>query len=73
MYPLRAEVEVMSAFSAHADEPGLLRFIGALDRDRLKQVFLVHGEPDRQAALAEALGGIGIATSRRRPAASRSS
>ena len=61
MYPLRAEVEVMSAFSAHADEPGLLGFIGALDRERLRTVFLVHGEPDRQAALTDALQGIGIA------------
>ena len=61
MYPLRAEVEVMSAFSAHADEPGLLGFIGALDRARLRTVFLVHGEPDRQAALTDALQGIGIA------------
>ena len=61
MVPLRAEVEVMSAFSAHADEPGLVSFIGALDRDRLQRVFLVHGEPDRQAALAEALAGVGIA------------
>ena len=59
-YPLRAEVEIMSAFSAHADEPGLVSFIGALDRDRLKRVFLVHGEPDRQQALTEALAGAGI-------------
>ncbi len=61
-YPLRAEVEIMSAFSAHADEPGLVSFIGALDRDRLQRVFLVHGEPDRQEALTEALGGAGITT-----------
>lgn len=61
LYPLRAEVEVMSAFSAHADEPGLLGFIGALDRGRLQTVFLVHGEMDRQEALAGALGRIGIA------------
>lgn len=57
---LNAEVEVMNAFSAHADEPGLVGFIGALDRDRLKRVFLVHGEPDRQAALTDALAGVGV-------------
>ena len=61
MVPLNAEVEVMSAFSAHADEPGLLGFIGALDRGRLQTVFLVHGEADRMAALTGALGRIGIA------------
>ncbi|HEX8387348.1 MAG TPA: MBL fold metallo-hydrolase [Rubricoccaceae bacterium] len=59
-YQLRAEVEVLSAFSAHADEPGLLGFIGALDRERLQAVFLVHGETDRMAALTASLGGIGI-------------
>lgn len=52
---LKAEVEIIDAFSAHADEPELLEFIGHLDRDRLKRIFLVHGAPDRQDALAEAL------------------
>ena len=52
---LRAEVVVMNYFSAHADEPGLLDFVGKLDRERLQTVFLVHGEPDRQAALKGAL------------------
>ena len=60
MMPLRAEVETLSAFSAHADQPGLVRFIAALDQSRLKQVFLVHGEPDRQALLTEALSEVGI-------------
>ena len=59
-HPLRAEVVTMNTFSAHADEPGLVAFIGALDRERLKQVFLVHGDPERQAALADALGEAGI-------------
>ncbi len=52
---LRAEVAVLNYFSAHADEPGLLDFVGRLDRERLKTVFLVHGDEDRQAALARAL------------------
>jgi metallo-beta-lactamase family protein len=52
---LRAEVAVLNYFSAHADEPGLLAFVGQLDRERLDTVFLVHGEPDRQAALRQAL------------------
>ena len=56
---LRARVEVMNAFSAHADEPGLLDFIGRLDRERLRTVFLVHGDHDRQEALRTALHGQG--------------
>jgi metallo-beta-lactamase family protein len=54
-YPLKAEVEVMNSYSAHADEPELLDFIGRLDRQRLRKVFLVHGEPSRQIALSNAL------------------
>lgn len=50
-HALRAEVVVMNSYSAHADEPGLVRFLGSLDRDRLRRVFLVHGEPRRQEAL----------------------
>ncbi|MEM1041601.1 MAG: MBL fold metallo-hydrolase [Bacteroidota bacterium] len=57
---LRAEVAVMNYFSAHADEPGLVRFIGALDQDRLQTVFLVHGDPERQQKLEAALGNAGI-------------
>ena len=46
-YSLRADVEVMNSYSAHADEPGLLDFLGKLDRDRLRRLFLVHGSPER--------------------------
>lgn len=51
---LRAEVEVMNSFSAHADEPGVIDFVGKMDRDRLKRVFLVHGAPQRQDLMAAA-------------------
>jgi len=58
---LKAEVVIMNAFSAHADDPGLLDFIGKLDRGRLKSVFLVHGEPEPQAALTAGLNRAGFA------------
>lgn len=54
-YKLRAEVVVMNSYSAHADEPGLLDFVGKLDRERLQRIFLVHGAPDRQDAFKAAL------------------
>jgi metallo-beta-lactamase family protein len=54
-YRLRAEVEVMNAYSAHADEPELVRFVSHLDPQRLKRIFLVHGDPERQLALFDAL------------------
>ncbi len=59
-HALRAEVAVLNAFSAHADEPGVVDFVGALDGERLQTVFLVHGEPDRQALMADALRASGV-------------
>ena len=59
-HKLKAEVAVLNYFSAHADEPGLLDFLGAQDRDRLQTVFLVHGDPERQEKLETALNGAGF-------------
>jgi metallo-beta-lactamase family protein len=58
-YRVRAQVVVMNSYSAHADEPGLLAFIGRLDPDRLRHVFLVHGDPERQERLGLALTAAG--------------
>ena len=58
-HQLRAEAVVMNSYSAHADEPGLLDFIGKLDRQRLQRLFLVHGEPRRQQKFKTALEGAG--------------
>ncbi len=54
-YKLRAEVVTMNAFSAHADYQEILDYISQLDYDRLKGIFLVHGEPDAQANLKKLL------------------
>ncbi|MEO0557925.1 MAG: MBL fold metallo-hydrolase [Bacteroidota bacterium] len=59
-YRLNANVEVMNTFSAHADEPGLVDFIRQLDQDRLQEVFLVHGDLDRQEKLTDALAEAGV-------------
>jgi metallo-beta-lactamase family protein len=58
-YRVRAEVEVMNAYSAHADEPALVEFVGELDPDRLRRIFLVHGDPERQEKLGLALTAAG--------------
>lgn len=50
---LRAQVEVLNAFSAHADRDDLLSYVGRCGK--LRQVFLVHGEPDQQSPLRAAL------------------
>ncbi len=53
----------MNSYSAHADGPELLRFVCQLDPARLKRIFLVHGDPDRQEVLMEAFTTAGYANS----------
>ena len=48
-YKLKAEVVTLNAFSAHADYNEILESISGLNKDTLKQIFLVHGEPDAQS------------------------
>jgi metallo-beta-lactamase family protein len=60
MYPRKAEVVVLNGLSSHADQADLLRDLGPL-RDTARQVRLVHGEPDRAAALADGLRSAGFA------------
>lgn len=59
MFPLKAEVVEMHSFSAHADHDDLVNFASKLDKKRLQNIFLVHGETDGQTALAQSLSEIG--------------
>ncbi len=52
-YELNAEVTVINAFSGHADKNELCDFAAAAQP--LKNIFLVHAEPDQSEALLEAL------------------
>ncbi len=54
---VRATIEVMSSMSAHADQPELLKFISNQDTNKLKKIFLVHGELKQQEAYKTALLG----------------
>ena len=54
-HSLRCEVAVMNHYSAHADEPGLVEFISHLPVKRLKKIYLVHGDLNRQQKLRSAL------------------
>jgi metallo-beta-lactamase family protein len=64
---VRASIRQVDGFSAHADEPELLAWIGAFIKGRRpgdpgvpKQVFLVHGDPPAQAALAPRVAELGL-------------
>lgn len=51
-YDVRAHVAAIEGYSAHADQTELLHWASAFDRQRLQQIFLVHGEPEPAAVLA---------------------
>jgi metallo-beta-lactamase family protein len=53
-----ASIETMHVFSSHADHNDIVSFVKAAAPSR--GVFLVHGEDDARAAIAEALAKEGI-------------
>ena len=68
-YTVRCAVRSISGFSAHADEPGLLAWLGHFIEGRKagdpgvpKRVFIVHGDPDAQQALEPKIQALGLST-----------
>lgn len=62
-HDLRAGVSVLNGFSAHADQRGLLEFAEEVrERGPLREVALVHGEPQAQRALQAELARRGFPT-----------
>lgn len=55
IHPVRAKIEEINAFSAHADYKEIGEWLDEGDDSRLKRIFLVHGEPDSQNALKKYL------------------
>jgi metallo-beta-lactamase family protein len=67
--PLRARVEVLNGYSAHADRTELVRWLDSVRAagSPVPRVCLVHGEPLAQAALATRLGASGYRVTVPRP------
>ncbi len=59
---LNASVEIMDSFSAHGDQGEMLAFLDNQDRKKLKRLFLVHGEIERQKIFKEGLKESGFQT-----------
>jgi len=58
---VRAEVVVLNGFSAHADQRDLAEFVvGVKQAGRLRDVFLVHGDPGPQRVLTDVLRDRGV-------------
>lgn len=51
-----AEIGQVQGMSAHGDTDDLLRFISNQDAEKVKKIFLVHGEHEVQKAFVERLG-----------------
>ncbi len=47
-YEVKADVHVLNSFSAHADYSEMLKYLKCQDFEKVKELFLVHGEYDIQ-------------------------
>ncbi len=59
-YPVKAEIATLNAFSAHADYAEIMAWLKRHDLQRLKKIFLVHGEDAALASLQGKLLDFGI-------------
>lgn len=59
-HDVRARVETIEGYSAHADQSELVRWASAFDPKRLQRVHLVHGEPQAANALQAVLKDAGV-------------
>jgi metallo-beta-lactamase family protein len=59
LFDRRAEVKNINGLSAHAGQDVLLQYAGQV-KGHAKQIFLVHGDPDKAAIFEEKLKEAGI-------------
>jgi len=55
MHPVRAKIENIPGFSAHADRDELTRWLSGMQKPP-RRVFVTHGEPEASAAFAKHIG-----------------
>ena len=58
-YTVRATIEEINAFSAHADYQETIDWLNTIDTSRLKRIYMVHGEPDVQEEFQRHLADAG--------------
>lgn len=59
-FKVKAEVIVLNSLSAHADSNELIGYCADFNQERLKMIFLVHGDEDQQEKFKTRLGNIGF-------------
>lgn len=59
-YEVRAEIKTVESYSAHADYSEMLKYLDCQDPSKVKEMILVHGEPDSIEAWKNRLHGKGF-------------
>jgi metallo-beta-lactamase family protein len=54
-FGVKAEIEAIHSYSAHADYSELIKFLSCQDKKKVKKIFLVHGEEDAKSGFKEKL------------------
>jgi metallo-beta-lactamase family protein len=54
-YDVKADIIALDGLSAHADQNEFLRYLSCQDKTQIKEIFLVHGEYDKQLVFKEKL------------------
>ncbi|MBR5784301.1 MAG: MBL fold metallo-hydrolase, partial [Bacteroidales bacterium] len=57
---VRADIRSIDAYSAHADYEEMIQYISCQEKDKLKKIFLVHGEEETQANFKDTLQARGF-------------
>lgn len=60
MFKLNAKVEILNSFSAHADYNEIKEYIKNHNINKIKNIFLVHGEKEAQENLVKEIKSIGV-------------
>jgi metallo-beta-lactamase family protein len=58
-HKVNCKIKIMDSFSAHADRRDLLNYARMTPPEKLKHIFLVHGEPDQSIPFRDALRSSG--------------
>lgn len=59
VYDVKAEIKSIQSLSAHADYSELLRFLACQDKNKVKGIFLVHGEKESKEGFRSHLAQAG--------------
>ncbi|MFN8152969.1 MAG: MBL fold metallo-hydrolase [Bacteroidia bacterium] len=60
MYPVKAKIAVLDSYSAHGDYKEMMTYLKCQDPQKVRKLFLVHGEPEAQLTYKEHLHGMGF-------------